>query len=115
MVTVSQHVHPRSAVVWVDGWHALVARSLGGRPGVTEVDREADSEHDYLLRVARAADDCDRLMILGPGRARTAFEHEYAILFGDQRRFVDAETAPPTTARELIDRLHVLDPDERRH
>jgi len=113
MVTPVQHVHPNAAVVWVDGWHALVASAQQGHARVTEIDREAEPEHDWFVRVARAADDCERLMILGPGTTRVAFEREYAALFRRSDRFVDAETAPPATERELMDRLHQLDPDER--
>jgi hypothetical protein len=111
---VEEHAHPNAAVIWVDGWHALVAHAEHGRPTVTEVDREADPEHDYFVRVAREADDCDRLMILGPGATRVAFEHEYAALYRRSDRFVDAETAAPASERELLERLHLLDPDERR-
>jgi len=116
MVTsVQPHAsHPHAAVIWVDGWHALVASAVQGHPRVTEIDREAEPEHDYFVRVARAADDCERLMILGPGTTREAFEREYAALFRRPDRFVDAETSPPATERELMDRLHQIDPDERR-
>ena len=114
MATLVQHAHPHAAVVWVDGWHALVARGQHGHPTVTEIDREAEPEHDYFVRVAREADDCDRLMILGPGTTRLAFEHEYTALFQRSDRFVDAETAAPASERELIERLHLIDPDERR-
>jgi hypothetical protein len=114
MVTPVQHVHPHAAVVWVDGWHALVANARQGHPRVTEIDREAEPEHDWFVRVARAADDCERLMILGPGTTRLAFEREYTTLFRRSDRFVEAETAAPATERELIDRLHQIDPDERR-
>lgn len=114
MVTPVQHVHPHAAVVWVDGWHALVASASHGQAHVTEIDREAEPEHDYFVRVAREADDCERLMILGPGTTRLAFEREYAALYRRSDRFVDAETAAPTGERELLDRLHQIDPDERR-
>ena len=111
---LEQHAHPHAAVVWVDGWHALVAHAAQGRATITEIDREAEAEREYLLRVAREADDCDRLMILGPGSTRLAFEHEYADLFRRSDRFVDAETAAPATPRELIERLRQIDPDEGR-
>ena len=114
MVTPVQHVHLHAAVIWVDGWHALVASAAEGRPRVTEIDREAEPERDWFARVARAADDCERLMILGPGTTPLAFEHAYAALFRRSDRFVDAETAAPVSERELIDRLHQIDPDERR-
>ena len=115
MATLVEHpTSAHAAVIWVDGWHALVARSDHGRPTITEVDRQADPQHDYLLRVAREADDCDRLMILGPGASVLAFESEYATLYQRSNRFIDAETAAATTPAELIDRLHLLEPDERR-
>jgi hypothetical protein len=113
MTTLAQeHVHPHAAVVWVDGWHALVARAQAGHPSITEVDREAEPEQEYFVRVAREADDCDRLMILGPGTTRLAFEREYTSLYRRSDRFVDAETAALATERELIERLHQIDPDE---
>lgn len=115
MATLIQHdASAHAAVVWVDGWHALVARSEHGHPTITEVDREADPEHDYFIRVAREASDCDRLMILGPGATREAFEREYETLFHRSDRFVDAETASPASSAELLDRLRLIDPAERR-
>jgi hypothetical protein len=109
-----RHDHPHAAVVWVDGWHALIASARQGHARVVEIDRETEPEHDFFVRVARAADDCERLMILGPGTTRVAFEREYTALFRRRDRFVDAETAAPATERELMDRLHQIDPDERR-
>jgi hypothetical protein len=111
---VDSHGHPHAAVVWIDGWHALVAQAREGRATVAEVDREAEPERDYFVRVARQADDCDRLMILGPSTTRLAFEHEYETLYRRSDRFVDAETAPLASGRELVERLHQIDPDQRR-
>jgi hypothetical protein len=114
MATLIEHPHGQAAVIWVDGWHALVARTEHGCPTITEVDREADAQRDYLLRVAREADDCDRLMILGPGASVLAFESESAALYVRSTRFIDAETAASTTPADLIDRLHLLEPTEWR-
>jgi hypothetical protein len=111
---MERHVPLHAAVVWVDGWHALVAHRVNGRPTVTEVDREADPAHDYLVRVAKEAEDCDRLMILGPGVSVLAFEAEYETLYRRPQRFVEAETAASADERELLARFHLLDPDERR-
>jgi hypothetical protein len=102
-----------AAVIWVDGWHALVARKDHDRRTVAEVDREADPVADYLLRVAREADDCDRLMIIGPPEVRLAFEREYVSLYRRPDRLIDAETAASASPRELLDRLSLLDWDER--
>ena len=114
MHTLEQHVHAQAAVIWVDTWHALIARTDHGRPTVTEVDRVAEPEHDYFLRVARAAANCDRLMLLGPAATWRAFEREYEALYRRTVRFVEAETAPPTSPGELVERLRFLEPDERR-
>lgn len=111
---VPAHAQPRAAVVWIDGWHALIAQAQSGRATIREIDRDAEPEHDYFVRVAHTADDCDRLMIVGPGTTRLAFEREYASLYRRPDRFVDAETAPLATERELIERLHQIEPDERR-
>lgn len=108
------HAAPHAAVVWVDGWHALVAQHEGGRPTVAEIDREADPVHDYLVRVARTARDCDRLMILGPERSVHDFEQEYATLYRRSDRFVDAEPAAGASVVELLERLRFLEPDRRR-
>src|ERR1044072_6095444 len=97
MVTPVQHVHSHAAVVWVDGWHALVASAPRGQAQVTEIDREAEPEHDYFVRVARAANDCERLMILGPGATRLAFEREDADLYRRPDRFLDAGPTAPAT------------------
>jgi hypothetical protein len=115
MPTVMQHdPMPHAAVVWVDGWHALIAHTDRGRRTVTEVDRVAEPEHDYFVRVARAMADCDRLMLLGPAATLQAFEREYEALYRRSDRFVDAETAPPASPSELVERLRLLEPDERR-
>ena len=100
---------PHAAVVWVDGWHALVARSDEGRQTLIEVDREAAPELDYLLRIARATQDCERLMIVGPDPERLAFEREYVALYKRPDRLVDVEAASAMTARDLLGRLRFLD------
>jgi hypothetical protein len=107
--TVLHDSRPHAAVVWVDGWHALVARSDEGHQTLTEVDREADPELEYLLRIARATHDCERLMILGPDPARLAFEREYVALYQRPDRLIDMEAASPTTTRDLLGRLRFLD------
>jgi hypothetical protein len=115
MQTLEQHIHGHAAVIWVDTWHALIAHTDHGRPTVTEVDRMAEPQCDYFQRVAREAEDCDRLMLLGPATTWLAFEREYESLYRRPNRFIEAETAAPATARELIERLRLIDPDERRN
>ena len=114
MATTLGHHVPHAAVIWVDGWHALVARNEQGRPRITEVDREADPMHDYFVRVAHEADDCDRLMLLGPAGTLGAFEREYESLYRRADRFVDAEAAAGATERDLLERLVLIDPAQRR-
>ncbi|HEY8239113.1 MAG TPA: hypothetical protein VIF63_06735, partial [Candidatus Limnocylindrales bacterium] len=89
-----------------------VARRDAGHRAIVGIERDADPVHDYLLRVARAAEDCDRVMILGPGDDRLEFEHEYEILYRRGDRLVDVEVRPATTNAELIDRLRLLEGDE---
>lgn len=106
--TTAHDAGPNAAVVWVDGWHALVARTEHGVRGITEVDREADSVHEYLLNVARQARDCDRLMIVGSGDAPVEFEREYESLYERRGRLIDLEAAASVTSTDLIDRLRLL-------
>lgn len=113
MATITSTHEPHAAVIWVDGWHAIVARTEHGRRVLTEVDREADPESQYLLRVARQADDCDRVMILGPDRTRLAFEREYVALYRRPDRLVDVEAAASANTVELLDRLRWLDGVQR--
>lgn len=113
MSTTMSATEPHAAVIWVDGWHAIVARSEHGRRVITEVVRDADPEPLYLLRVARQADDCDRVMILGPDQTRLAFEREYVALYRRPDRLVDIEAAPSAKTVELLDRLRWLDGVQR--
>ncbi len=101
-----------AAVVWLDHWHARIARRDGGHRAIVGVERDAEPAHDYLVRVARACEDCDRVMILGPGDDQVAFEHEYATLYHRGDRLVDVEVRAATSNAELIDRLRLLEGDE---
>ena len=113
-VTTAPRGESHAAVIWVDGWHALVAHRDHGHRTVTEVLREGDPEEEYLLHVAHEADDCDRLMVLGPAAPRLAFEREYATVYRRPDRVIEAETAASATPAELLDRLRFLDWDEGR-
>lgn len=103
---------PHAAVVWLDHWHALVARRDAGHPAIVGIDRESDREDDYLVRVARAAADCERVMILGPGPERIAFERAYGHLYRRGDRLVDVEASPGASSSELMDRLRFLEGDD---
>ena len=100
-----------AAVVWVDRWHALVARRVDGRPAIVEVTREADPEPAYLRRVAEEAHDCPRLIVLGPDEDRLAFDRQYETLFVRPDRFVEVEACPRCSSSELLDRLRFIEGD----
>jgi hypothetical protein len=102
---------PVAIVVWLDHWHALIARSELGRRAVIEVDRDAEPETAYLRRVAEAAHDGGRLMVLGPDDERLAFDREYETLFVRTDRFVEVEASSAIPPSELIDRLRFLEGD----
>jgi hypothetical protein len=105
----SRHAERDAAVIWVDAWHAIVARHRAGLPTIIEMDRAADPESLFLHRVAQEADDCDRLMIIGPDPTCHAFEHEYVALHRRVDRALDVEVAASVTRAALIDRLRLLE------
>ena len=78
-----------SAVVWIGHEHASVVTTIAGRRTVTEIDRDLDSEPEYLGRVARATKDSDRVLIVGDGRDRLAFEREYVSIYRRPDRLLD--------------------------
>ena len=106
--------HPApAAVVWLDHWHALVARRDHGAAAIVDVDRGGESDDDYLVHVARVTDDCDRVMILGPGKERLAFGREYVERHGRGVVALDIEASVSASPAELFDRLRLLEGDER--
>jgi hypothetical protein len=110
MTLSSSFTHERPAiVVWLDHWHALIARSQLGQRAVTVVEREAEPEEEYLRRVAQATSDCDRLVILGPDDERLAFDREYEELYAPSDRFIEVDACVTATPNELLDRLRFLD------
>jgi hypothetical protein len=107
-MTVMVHDAP-AAVVWVDHWHALVARRKQGSAGVVEVDRRTEAEIDFLARVAALTDDCERLMILGPGEDTLAFGRDYVGHHGGHLVALDVEASASASPSELFDRLRLLE------
>lgn len=104
--------HPSAVVVWLDRWHAFVARWEEGRRSIVEVGRDAEPEASYLRRVAEIAHDCPRVMILGPDDDRLAFDRAYESMYERSDRFVDVEACPWPTSAGLLDRLRLLEGDE---
>jgi len=88
----------RRGVIWLDERHALVAKPLGEKPTLTEVERGTDDASAYLLRVAREAADCDRLVVSGRSGARLAFEREWVSLYHRPECLVDLEASSSTAA-----------------
>jgi hypothetical protein len=99
--------HPHAGVVYIDGWHALVARSTDGHR-VTDLVRTLESSADFLSRVARAADDCDCLVILGPDHACRDLEREFEVLYQRPHLF-DVEAVAEARPDDVLERLRVLE------
>lgn len=100
----------RAAIVWLDRHHAFVARKHDGHCVVTEVDRDADAEPDYLLRVVHEAADCERLVISGPDSARIDLEREYVSLYRRPDRLIDLGVSFQPLPRDLVEQLALLEP-----
>jgi hypothetical protein len=99
-----------AAVVWLDRSHALIARARQGLPAVTEIDRELELESNYLLRIAREAEGCDRVVIMGPDASRIAFEREYVALYRRPDRLIDVGNMPTAQPRDLVQQLRLIEP-----
>jgi hypothetical protein len=108
ITTTDARTRPSSAVVMVDSRRAVVARNEHGHRQVTEVERNADPEQLYLLRIAREAAECDRLVVMGPGTARLAFEREYVSLYHAPERLTDIPTGS-ANRDEALELLRILD------
>jgi hypothetical protein len=101
--------HAHAAVVWLDHWHALVARRNDGAAAVVDVDRGGATEREFLDEVARLTDDCDRLMVLGPGNDRIVFGQEYVTHHPRGDVVLDMEASVSASPFELFDRLRLLE------
>lgn len=101
--------HGHAGVVYIEPWHAIVARSGDAGPLVTALERSHETETEFLFRVAHETTDCDRLVVMGPGSERLAFEREYVTLYQRPDRLVDDEAAPSASRFDLLDRLRVLE------
>jgi hypothetical protein len=98
-----------SAVAWINGRQAIVARTdRTGRTSTCEIERGVEPEGSYLALVVRAIGDRDRVVILGPSSMRLALEREYVAIYHRPERLVDVEPAGLVTADELVDRVRGL-------
>jgi hypothetical protein len=114
-MTVSQtlerevHAGPApSAVIWINGRKAIVARTEGEEVVVHELDRGVEPEVAYLARVVHEIGDRERVVIMGPGSTRLALEREYVTVFHRPERLVDVEPSGELEADEIIERLRDL-------
>ena len=101
--------HGHAGVVFIDPFHAMVARSGADAPVVLALERGRDTTADFVYRVACETTDCDRLVVMGPGAERVAFAREYVGLYQRPNRLVDDEPAASASRFDLLDRLRVLD------
>ena len=101
--------HASSAVAWINGRHAIVARlDPGGGTTTCTIERGIEPELSYLRSVSRAIGDRERVVVLGPGSARLALEREYVTIYRRPDRLVDVEPAGLVDEGELVDRLWEL-------
>jgi hypothetical protein len=100
-----------AAVVWLDHWHALVARHEAGSATIVDVTRGREPVSEFLARVSRLTVDCERLMILGPGDERLARGRELVGHLTGRVIALDIEASASATPAELFDRLRLLDGD----
>ena len=105
----TERVVPTGAAVWLDGQHAVIARTgRDGRIATIDLDRGVDTEASYLARVVHAVGDRERVLILGPSAPRLALEREYVAIFRRPDRLIDMEPADAVVPQDLVDRLTVL-------
>jgi hypothetical protein len=98
-----------SAVAWIDGRSALVARiDRDGLVSTCAVERGGEPEPTYLDLVVRAIGDRERVVILGPGAQRLALERAYVAIHHRPERLVDVEPAGAVTEEDLLRRLREL-------
>jgi hypothetical protein len=106
---VSSRTVTPSAIVWIDGSHAMLATmSRNATVSTGEIVRGWLAEPSYLAQVVRAIGDRQRVVILGPGSARLALEREYVAIYQRPDRLVDVEPAGAVDPPDLVDRLRRL-------
>jgi hypothetical protein len=95
-----------SAVAWINGRRALIAREdRSGRIVTSRVERGDLPELAYLNLVVRAIGDRERVIILGPGCARLALERAYVDMHRRPDHLVDVEPAGLLDEPGVVDRL----------
>ncbi len=98
-----------SAVVYVDGEHAIVVKNTtDAAVAVVDIRRRLPEDLSYLVRIVDEIGDRPRVAIVGPDDLRLAVEREYVSVYHRPDRLIDVEPAPPQTAAGLITRLAQL-------
>lgn len=101
-----------SAVVWIDDRHAYVATNATSGDLLFSEIRPRDGapveDPSYLVRVADAIGDRERVSIMGPDTCRLALEREYVTIFRRPDRLVDVEPSPLADRIEIAERLRLL-------
>ena len=98
-----------TAVVWINGRHAVVAVA-DGDVGITSstVERVIESEADFVARIVGAVGDSARVMVLGPTSLRLAVQRAYVAISHRPDRLVEQERHGPVDPQELAERLRAL-------
>lgn len=105
---LSTRISP-SAVVWVNGREAAVVRMTSdGRMSTFEISRGWLRERPFILHIARAIGDQERVLFLGPGSIPLVLEREYASMFPRPERLVEVEASGPVDAPQLADRIRAF-------
>ena len=88
-VTVRRH----QALVWIDHDQAvIVEQAPSGRNAVELLNRDpAETEAMFDVRAVQAVVDRNRVVVSGPGYARTDFERTYVVMTRRPDRLVDVE------------------------
>jgi hypothetical protein len=98
-----------AGVVFIERDQAMIARSTDTDPIVITVAHKGEGREAFLGRVAREVEDCERVMIMGLGPERLAFEREYVSLYKRPDRLVHEELVVRTTGQGLLYRLARLE------
>lgn len=98
-----------SAIVWINGRHAIVARTRGADTvSMVDVDRGVEAETEYLAHVVHEIGDRERVLILGPSSMKLALEREYVSISHRPDRLVAAPPSGGGNEADFVDRLRRL-------
>ncbi len=98
-----------TAVVWINGRHAVVAVADGGA-GIASstVERMIESEADFVARIVGRVGNSERVMVLGPASLRLAVQRAYVAISHRPDRLVELERSGRIDPIELAERVRAL-------